>query len=368
MNENQIIDETGFKSPSHWQEKFPNKSKEEIERLYAQRVKDPYVKKKKIKPLMISVFSKSPNTWFHDIMENGKGRDPGYFHIFLGVNSRFAVVLPLQNKNAQSVLGTLRKFVTEHKPIKLTSDEDAAFLSSTVLDYLSEQKVRVQTIPDQNHGAMGTLNRFIRTLRDMNTPREMDTRDSTDEEFKWFTKEKMDDLVRKYNNTFHDGIQMKPIEMHTDIDKEEEYIFKMMEKRDKQEKKLAPKQLKPGDKVRVILPMAGYLTKKRYRYSPEYYVVVEKDGKMWSIKSADARTITRPFYLLRKLDKVEEAKMRHAKTIPGKWQGAIKSVGADAGNNRVHVIFEGEDGRDYPDIIPKRNLLSRFDRSGIDPK
>ena len=58
-----------------------------------------------------------------DIMDNSKEGSPRYFHIFIGTNNRYAVVHPLNTKNANDCGISLREFIDEYHPVKLTSDQ-----------------------------------------------------------------------------------------------------------------------------------------------------------------------------------------------------------------------------------------------------
>ena len=84
-NINKIIDETGFKTISKFKkavlEKYPNVTDKELREIYNERSKDPRVDLKKMRPLMIKIFSSSTDTWFHDLMDNGKTSNPKYFHV-----------------------------------------------------------------------------------------------------------------------------------------------------------------------------------------------------------------------------------------------------------------------------------------------
>ena len=86
------------------------------------RVKDRNIKKKYQKPFMIKIFADTTGCWFHDLFENPKSFNPKYFHIFIGTNTRYVVVNPLQNKKTETVLESYKEFVEKYKPFKLTSD------------------------------------------------------------------------------------------------------------------------------------------------------------------------------------------------------------------------------------------------------
>ena len=131
MEISKIIDKTHFKTfdhvKDHVKKELPNVTDKEIQEVIKLKVKDPFVKKKTIKPLMIKIFSRTPNTWFHDLFENPKNGTPKYFHLLIGTNTRFAAAYPLNDKSSRSVMMTLRQFVEEFKPVKLTSDQSWNF-------------------------------------------------------------------------------------------------------------------------------------------------------------------------------------------------------------------------------------------------
>jgi hypothetical protein len=227
MNEkiNDIIDKLHFKSfvkvKDHVKKLIPEVSDKEIREALKQRVKDPRIKLVHQKPYMIKIFSRSLNTYFHDIFDNGKHGDPRYFHIFIGTNNRFAVVYPLENKSGKMVIGLVSKFVKKYQPVKLTSDHESGFVDKNVLDYLKSNGVAVKIVHDQNHSTLGIIDRFTRTLRDMCDDKIIST-------------VKMNKLIDVYNNTYHTSIGMTPKEMFSDIRLEKEYIDKCVVEVEKQ--------------------------------------------------------------------------------------------------------------------------------------
>ena len=341
--------------------KSPNKMglpiKDALE-AYKSRVKDSYTNKKDVKQLMIKIFSTASNTWFHDLMNNGKDRDPPYWHVFLETNSRFADAFKCDDKSVGSVERSLKQFVEKWHPIKLTSDDDTTFKSKRVLQYLHENDVQVQVVPDQNHGALGTINRFIRTLRDLNQPREGDGKDSTDDEFKWISPNKMVRMLNTYNNTYHDSIKCTPNEMISDPEIEKHYVSKMMKLREKQQQR-DQFEMKRGTKVRLLSLTRPYLEKKRYRWSPEYYIIGGHDGLMYKLISADNKVIIRPRYLIRKLNSIEKQRLTHAKTIPHKPQDIEEIVIREDPENPGHGLGKYR-GKYVVESIPSTKLQNRF--------
>jgi hypothetical protein len=47
------------------------------------------------------------------------------------------------------------------------SDEEPAFLSNAVLDFMKDNNLKFRTVTDNDHHLLGIINRFIRTIRDL---------------------------------------------------------------------------------------------------------------------------------------------------------------------------------------------------------
>ena len=61
----------------------------------------------------------------------------------------------------------------------------------------------LRIITEQRHSALGIIDRFIRTLRDMNIPTVKSEHQSTHEKYRDFTVKRMNKLLEIYNNTTH---------------------------------------------------------------------------------------------------------------------------------------------------------------------
>src|SRR5215469_11351579 len=120
-------------------------------------------------------------------------------------------------------------------------------------------------IEDNNHTSLGIIDRFIRTIRDMNVPHESSKSQSHDIKYRVFTEARMNKLVNIYNNTYHNSIHCSPKEMRDNFDLERDYILECLKRRDKQKERIndfgaahlrtyGPFELNVGDWVRYILP------------------------------------------------------------------------------------------------------------------
>ena len=358
---NEIVDELRFRSfdkvYATVKNELPNITKKEVRRVLMMRKKDKRLRRNQIKPYQIKIFSRSLNTWFMDLLDNGKENEPRYWFIFIGTNNRYGVALPLNSKNAEDVRDALNIFINEYNPAKLTSDQEKAFMEKRNIELMKENNILLQTVPERNHSSLSLIDRFIRTLRDMNrvVDGEID-KQSTDEEFKSFSIEKMDELIDIYNNTYHSAIKCTPKEMFDNEELEKEYIFNCMDKHEKQ-KRIEDFELKENEFVRYVIDKDP-LKKKRYNVSNESYRIAGKEGKHYILEAADGTTMIKPRY---KLVRADVNKYQQAETIDGAWNGVLKEIiSFDKRTNKYKVKFDDGNNGEYIDNIPVSYLRGRF--------
>ena len=363
---NDFIDSLHFRTPNHLLDKlkvqFPDTDEETFRRIIDGRLKDHFVKTRKISPYYIKIFSRTPGTWFHDLMDNGKDNDPRYWHIFIGTNNHYAVAYPLNSKSAASIKQTLTRFINEYHPVKLTSDEESAFVEKGNIKMLTDNKVMVHIITEQNHSALGIIDRFIRTLRDMNTPVQKSQRQSHDEKYKSISPKRMTKLLDIYNSTFHSRIGCAPIDMFNNPDLEKEYIFKQSEKREKQEE-IKDLHLTEGSFVRYIIPKSNGMSKKRYQYSHECYKIESVRGNMYTLIARDGTVMNLPRFkiMLCQKDGQKPANIKWADTIPGVWNGEVKEIlSFNERTRKYKVVFTVPGKDDYIDEVPESYLRGNF--------
>ena len=353
------------------------------------RSKNIRIRKKQIKPFMIKIFSNSLNTWFHDLYDNSgrvlksertnnlSDHEPRYWHIFIGTNNRYAVALPLNDKKASSIHKTLSEFINKYHPSKLTSDEESAFLERNNIELLKSNNVKMLTVSDKNHTTLSIIDRFIRTLRDMNIPSEISKHQSIDDKYTFISPYRMTKFLNTYNNKVHSSIGCTPKEMFNNPKLEKEYIFRCIEQSEKQ-KRIKNLVLPIGAKVHYILPRNNgglcprhgvpsmNLMKKRYQVSKEYYIIDDRKGNMYTLMASDGTVITKPRHQLLLCKKPQTAssyeheKDKFARTIPGKWNGDVKQIiEYYPKTNKYKVEFEVPGEKTYIDIIPASYLRGR---------
>ena len=311
------------------------------------RMKDIHVRKKAIKIYMIKIYSNMLNTWFHDLYDNLPNHEPRYWHIFIGTNNKYAVALPLNDKRASSIHKTLSEFINKYHPAKLTSDEEPGFLANIQL--LKDNNVTMHVIQDKNHSSLAVIDRFIRTIRDMNTVSEESKHQSHEEKYTYISPYRMEKILNTYNNNYHSTIKCTPQEMFNDRNLEKEYILKCMDRSERQ-KKIKDLILPIGSFVRVILPRHDGITKKRYRVSKECYKIDDRRGNMYTLMAKDGTVVTRPRF---KLLPCNDPNVKFAATIVGKWNGNIdKILEYYPKKNKYKVRFIVPGQKPYIDVIP----------------
>ena len=332
-------------------QRFPNVSNAYIRNIIKKRIHDKRLNRNRKKIYQVKVFSKFPDAWMTDIYDNLDGNEPRYWELFINVNSRFAEAYPLSNKSKDSINTVLRQFVNKYHPRKITSDEEAGLVANENLDYLKNNKCGLYIIQEKNHSALSLIDRFIRTLRDMNRPDDGSTDCSTDIEFTYIDRNKMTKLLKLYNNTVHLSTGFTPAEMCNNKQLEEDYISKCLDGKQRQQE-IADFKLKPGALVRYYID-DDVMNKKRYSTSRETYKIESRSGNIYTIIALDGTTKDIPRWKLIYVDPNEKYVV--GKTF-GTDKGIVQKINKEVSANRVEVNWKMPDGSKYNKVINKREL------------
>ena len=120
--------------------------------------------------------------------------------------SKYAFVIPLENKKGISVTNGFNKIIKQsnRKPNKIWVDQGGEFYNNIFKKWLSDNNIIMYST--YNEGKSVVAERFIRTLKS--------------KLYKHMTAigkkvyyDVLDDVVSKYNNTKHNTIKMKPIDV-----------------------------------------------------------------------------------------------------------------------------------------------------------
>ena len=359
---NRLIDKchlrTFRKTWSFLHPKHPELTKEQLKRVIKKRLKDPQISGEDLKR-MNPVFANHYGAWMTDLLENQADWSPRYFMVFIHINSRYAAAYPLDGKSAEDLLQILQVFTNEFKCVSLSSDEEKAMVSNEVRRFLEAQKISQRVVLEQHHESLSIIDRFIRTLRDMNIVTEKSRRESGDKKYRNFTVKRMNKLLDIYNNTVHSGTGCTPKEMLNNKALEKIYIVKKLKKKAKVVSERGY-MLDDGVYVRYLLPKK-LMKKRRFRYSRECYKIDGREGNLFILKAKDGNTMLAPRYRLLVLGAVKPNNIKWASTIEGVSKGVVtRIIGYDKDKQKYTVMFDDGDGRETQDVIPVRNLRERF--------
>lgn len=282
----------------------------------------------------LNIYSKHRGGFQMDTFINDKATGGLNYLMFININTRKAYAYPMKGKGAVEVLKALKQFVkAEPNVYSITSDQDKAYLSNTVLQFMKDRGIVYTTTEDNNHNVLGIINRFMRTIRDMVG------------ENRYIENKEMQDLIEAYNDSPHRGIDYKTPNSMTKRD-EDKYVQKKVQ--------LNPYNFKQGERVRIVQAKEPF-SKRRNRVSKEAYIVDSKAGNQFLVRAKDKTVDKLPGYRL-----VRTENTNIGKTLKGGKRGIVKSIdGYDEKKNKYYVTFSN----DVEDFIPARDL-----REGIPTK
>ena len=340
----------------HIQKQFADASPERVARINNLRPKDKYPRKKE--NYYYPIFSNHPYSFQIDLLEQSHDRDkdkyPAFYVIIINVNTKYAYAFPIENKNQDTIFDVIKDFVTNHRTVSFTCDEEGAFQSNKVLNYLTERKIAVKLINEKRHSALSVIDKFIRTLRDMNTPGVHSKHQSDDPKYRDFTKKRMEKLLKIYNKTLHTSHGYTPEDMENDSKLERKFIIHKLYQLNRR-RKITDFDLTPDTYVRYILPKDP-MKKHRYKVSPEAYKISHKEGNAYVIMAKDGTTKTIARWRMFPLGKSLPPNMKFANTFGNNAGTVSKIISYDKNKHKYNVEFTMPDGTTYNDTIHERNL------------
>ena len=301
---------------------------------------------------MNRVYSSARNCWFHDLLDNGvDANTPRYWHVFVGVNTRYLEAFPLNGKSNTDVQQSLTQFIQKYHPEKLTSDNEPAFTSRQTCKLCSDNHVKLYIVTFENHSSLSVVDRVIRTLRDMNIPKKYNEQ-SDDRQFQTFSVAKMNRLKDAYNNKYNSTIKCTPKEMLNDKSKEIAFITRMQQHKSFQ-RGIKDFKLNTGDYVRYRLDKVP-LTKHRYNYTFESYKISGREGAQYILTARDGTTTVKPRF---KLIKCDVHVFPWAKSVGNHYGVVEKIISHNPRTGKYKVKYENSDKLGE---IPASFLRGRF--------
>ena len=122
---------------------------------------------------------------------------------FVDILSKYAWVVPLKEKKGVSIVNAFQIILKEsnRKPNKIWVDKGSEFYNSSFKKWLKDNDIKMYST--NNEGKSVIAERFIKTLKNKIYKYKTSISKNVD-------IDKLGDIVRKHNNTYHTSIKMKP--------------------------------------------------------------------------------------------------------------------------------------------------------------
>ena len=245
----------------------------------------------------------------------------------IDIFSKYAWVVPLKDKKGVSIATAFQSILKQsnRKPNKIWVDKGSGFYNASFKKWLQDNDIVMYST--NNEGKSVVSERFIRTLKS--------------KIYKHMTSisknvhiDKLDDIVDKYNNTYHTTIKMKPINV-----KDNTYINTAKEINNKDPK------FKVGDRVRISKYKNIFAKGYTPNWTEEVFVIKKvKNTVPWTyvINDLNGEEIARTFYE-KELQKTNQEEFRIEKVIKRK-------------GDKIYVKWKGYDNS-FNSWIDKASLI-----------
>ena len=230
----------------------------------------------------------------------------------IDIFSKYAWVIPLKDKKDISIVNAFQIILKEskRKPNKIWIDKGSEFYNNSFKKWLKDNDIEICST--NNEGKSVVAERFIRTLEN--------------KIYKYMTSisknvyiDKLDDIVKKYNNTYHTSIKIKPVDV-----KDNTYISFKKEANDKNPK------FKVGDDVRISKYKNIFAKGYMRNWSEEIFVISKiKNTVPWAyvINDLNGEEIIGTFYenelqgTSQKEFRIEKVLKKKGDKLYVKWKG-----------------------------------------------
>jgi hypothetical protein len=173
------------------------------------------------------------------------------------------------------------------------------------------------TAEENNHHILGIINRFIKTIRDLNQERDI-------------TDESMKDIISEYKSSKHSTIKKSP----NSFNRTDE--FNWMSKKINETESKYKTRIPEGSMVKIL--NEGKFQKKRSNYSSNEYKINSRDGNQYIVEAKDKNVGRYPGY------KHMETQSRTlmAKTLNDDRYGIVEEItDFNFKKNKYKLIYEG---------------------------
>jgi hypothetical protein len=202
------------------------------------------------------------------------------------VFSKHAWVMPLKNKEGNSVLKAFKEILKEGRvPQKIQTDEGKEFLNKTFKEFLSQRDISIYIVNSELKASV--VERFNRTLKE--------------KMWRYFTfkgkfvyHDVLDKIIHSYNNSYHRTIKMKPVEVRKS--NEEEIYERVFTDKNQFIKRF---KYSLDDKVRISKYKTSFAKGYTPNWSEEIFIVSElvaREPNVYKIRDLKGERVEGIFY------------------------------------------------------------------------
>ena len=224
------------------------------------------------------------NIWGVDLadMQSLSRKNKGIKYLLCAIDlySKYAFVIPLKDKKGISIVNAFNKIIKQsnRKPNKIWVDQEGEYYNNVFEKWLSDNNIIMYST--YNEGKSVVAERFIRTLKNKLYKHMTATGKNV-------YYDVLDDIVNEYNNTKHNTIKMKPIDVGDN--NKRVYVDEHNEK---------DSRFKVGDRVRIY-KFKNIFAKGYANWSSEIFIVDKINDTVpytYNLKDLNDEEIIGSFY------------------------------------------------------------------------
>ena len=131
----------------------------------------------------------------------------GYKYIFTNIDifSKYAWAFPIKSKKISDIKLCFQKIFKERKSLYIWSDQESSFFSKEMLKFFEDNNVKIYHTYSNLKAVV--IERFNRSLRELMMKEFVKNNNTI-----WYNI--LPELIKKYNNRYHNTIKMKPIDVN----------------------------------------------------------------------------------------------------------------------------------------------------------
>ena len=226
--------------------------------------------------------------WQMDLLDLQKhkrqNKNNRYLLVIIDCFDRFVWVKPLKNKTSKSIVHALSLLLMTERPKLIHTDSGSEFMNKDVKIMLEAFGPKLYASYSKHKASLAE--RYQRTLRNS-----LAGLFESNQNKNWI--DHIDDIVASYNNTYHQSIQMKPIDVTwRDVSKIRSISLS-------KDYKVQKPKFKVGDIVRVVAPRKLFQKEmERGWYVQKYRIkeIVSTNPITYSVEDLQGKPLPKKFY------------------------------------------------------------------------